>query len=1040
MLSRISIRRPVTAIMMTLIVFLTGAIAYTGLNLSLMPNVDLPIVLVSTTYVGAGPEEIENLVSKPLEESLGTVSNVDTITSISSSNSSFLLVQFVDGTDIDLASVDLREVLDLTKSRLPDDAREPVIIKIDLNAIPIYLGVQADNLDLNELTLLLEENVMNRLERIEGVASVSLSGGLEKEIRVTVDADKLAGYGLTTTRLAQYLAAENMNLPSGSLSQGSSSIQIRTIGEFTSIDEIRNLSIMTGTGALIRLSDVATVEEVEVDLNSFTYIDGNKGILILIDKQSTANLVDVSRKVQAEMDSIQLANPDLNLVVLSDTADYIEVSISNITETAFLSALIAFFVLLVFLKNPTTSLIVAVSIPTSILATFALMYLSNMTLNLISMGGLAIGIGMLVDNSIVVLDSIYQYYEDGHPPKEAAEAGAKEVSMAIFASTMTTVAVFLPIAFVQGAVGQMLQNLAFTVVFSLLSSFVVAVTFVPMACSLLLQRDRLKKPMTNPILTGVLSFWDKILDNINDAYGKFLKWALSHRQFTVALVVVIFISSLGVIPLAGVDFMAPMDQGMAEISIELPSGTNLKTTEEVVIEALYRMEDISEIETLYANVGSGMLSSSASSATISIILTPRAERERSTNEVCDEIQYLLGDIPGIDLTVLTSDSAMGSLSGSDVSFNIYGYNNDVLMGIETNVISILKKVPGLKDIEGSTSETVPEASVIIDRTKASQYGITTATIAGALNTAISGTTATQYKVNNTELDVVIRYDKDQVNYLTDLHNLMVPSAYGSLIPLSDVAKIQINESATSIYRENQKNYISISLNTDGISTSEAQVLIDETLADYNFPDGYYYAASGTLEMMNDAFNSLYLCMVVAVLLVYMIMASQFESFRYPFIIMFSMPLAITGGIFGLFITGHTITVPAFLGFVMLVGMVVNNGIVLVDYANQLMDTGLKAYDALCLAGPRRLRPILMTTLTTIFGLIPMAISTAEGSEMMQSLAIGVIFGLLFSTVITLVLIPVLYYWMDNGKQRRMSKKEIRRQKKLAAIAAATHEQ
>lgn len=1026
MLSKFCIRKPVTTVMVTLMVFLAGIVSYMNLDQALMPNVDLPIAVVYTSYVGAAPEEVENLISEPLEESLSSIANVDTITSISSTNVSIVLIQFVDGTDIDMAAVDMRETLDLIKSGLPDGAGEPSVIKMDINAIPIQLGVRAENLDLNALNDMLEDNVVNRLERIEGVASVGLSGGLEKEIRVTIDPGKLSGYGLTTSTLAGLLAAENMNLPSGSLSQGETTVSIRTIGEFTSIDDIRNLPIPTATGAVIHLSDVATVQEVDADRDSFTYINGEKGILISVDKQSTANLVQVSDALRKEMKEIQGDFPELDLVMLTDTAEYIEMSLSNITKTAFLAAIIAFFVLLLFLKNVVTSGIIAVSIPTSIMATFGLMYVTGINMNMISMGGVAIGIGMLVDNSIVVLDSIYQYYERGYSPAEAAEIGAKEVSMAITASTLTTIAVFLPLALTGGTVGAMMKSLSYTIVFALSASIIVALTFVPMACALLLKRETKAIVWKNIKFLAFLDKWDEMLDKLMRKYEMGLKWALRHRRKTVTMVILVFVLSLGTIPIAGMDFFGAMDQGVVNITVELPNGTDLDTTEETALEVMYRLQDIPEAEMVYANVGSGIMAAGTNSASLTMNLVDKGERSRSTNEVTEEIKGLLSDIPGAEITVASSDAAMGSLASSDVTMNVYGYDSPTLVEVEKDLIKMLSEVPGISDVEGSTGETVPEAHVTIDRSKASQYGITTAAVAGALSTAISGTTATEYKVGGTEIDVVIRYDTDEVNYLTDLNNLTVTSGFGTQVPLGDVASISMGETATSITRENQKNYITINASAKDMSTSEAQELVEEAMADFAMPDGCYYEFGGMMEMMNDSFGKLSTAMVVAVLLVFMIMASQFESLRYPFIVMFSMPLAITGAILGLLITGKTITMPAMMGFVMLIGMVVNNGIVLVDYTNQLMDRGLPCFEALTTAGPRRLRPILMTTLTTVLGMVPMALSRTEGSEMMQELSVAVIFGLTLSTVVTLVFIPVIYMWMNERKRKANAKRTAKR--------------
>lgn len=1026
MFSKLCIRKPVTTIMVTLMVFIAGIVSYFNLDQALMPDMDLPIAVVMTTYVGASPEEIEELISKPMEESLGSIANVDTVTSYSSTNSSMVLLQFVDGTDIDMAAVDMRDKIDQMKSTLPDAAGDPMVIKMDINAMPITIGVKAENMDLESLNDLLEDNVANRLERIEGVASVSLSGGITNEVRITVDPVKLAGYGLTTSTLSGLLAAENMNLPSGDLTQGNTTVAVRTIGEFTSVQEINNLPIPTSTGAVIHLSDVARVEQVEADRDSFTYINGEKGILLSVDKQSTANLVKVSQSLKDEITKLQRDYPELEIDMLSDTSDYIEMSLSNITETALLAAVIAFFVLLLFLKNAVTAGIIAVSIPTSIMATFALMHVTDINMNMISMGGVAIGIGMLVDNSVVVLDSIYQYYERGYTAAESAEIGAKEVSMAIIASTLTTVAVFLPMALIGGTTGAMMKNLSFTIMYALIASVVVALTFVPMACALLLKRETKTFVWKNLKFLSFLDRWEGAIDTLSRKYEKLLKWALRHRKKTVLTVLLVFILSLCSIPLAGMDFMASMDEGVATISVDLPNGTDLDTTEETTLEVLYRLQDIPEADVVYANVGSGMLSSGTNSASITMNLVDAKDRKRSTEEVCDDIEKLLADIPGADITVSSSDSAMGSLASADVTMNVYGYDAATLVDVEDELIDKLSQVDGLSDVEGSTGDTVPEAKVTIDRAKASQYGITTASVAGALSTAISGSTATQYKLDGTEIDVVIRYDTNSVNYLTDLNNLTVTSAYGTQVPLSDVATITMDESATTIMRENQKNYITISANADNMSTSEAQKLVEKAMADIELPDGCTYQFSGMMEKMNDTFRSLEIAMVVAVLLVYMIMASQFESLRYPFIVMFSMPLAITGAILGLLITGNTITMPAMMGFVMLIGMVVNNGIVLVDYTNQLMDRGMNCYDALTSAGPRRLRPILMTTLTTVLGMVPMALATSEGSEMMQALAIAVIFGLTLSTVVTLIFIPVLYMWMNERKRKSNARKTAKR--------------
>lgn len=1016
-LSKLAILRPVTTVMILLMVIMGGILGYSGLSLALMPSIDLPIALVSTTYVGAGPSEIESLITEPIEESLASISNVDTITSMSSSNSSIVLVQFVDGTDIDMAAIDMREKIDMVKGSLPEDANDPMVIKMDMNAQSIYVGVTSDNLDLAQLNDLLDENIVNRLERIEGVSAVTLSGGDENEIQITLNPDKMDGYGLTTAQLTQALSSENLNLPSGTISQGTSKLQVRTMGEFKSLQDIKNVMITTGTGAVIALDEIADVEEVAKERTSYTIIDGEQGIMIAIDKNSTANVVDVSDKINETLNDISLEYPEINIRMLTDTADYIRLSINNVTSTAFQSAIIAVIVLFLFLRNPTTSLIIGVSIPTSILATFGLMYLCDMTLNVISMGGITIGIGMLVDNSVVVMDNVFKYWNKGYSPKEAAMIGSKEIGMAIAASTLTTVAVFIPLTFVSGTIGQMFRDLSFTICFALLASLVVSLTFVPMACAQLLKRRESKKKQRKGIVAKILDVWGKGIDALDTLYRKLLIWVLHHKKRTVAIVLACFIATLACAPLAGFDFMPESDEGSASITINLPKGTELKETEKITNQVLSKIEGIPEIDYVYASVGSGMISSGTDSASVNINLVNIADRTRSTNEVCDEIKQRLKGIAGADITVESSSSAMGSLGGAAISFNITGYDTDIMRKIENDVVDLLSDIPGLTDVEGSSEDVVPEARVVLDRQKASQYGITTSSMANALNTAVSGSVATQYKVDNKEMDVRIRYDQNKMNYITDLQNITIKSASGASIPLTEIANIEMTDGALQINRENQKQYVSVSANTSGIDTNTAQRLIDEKLATYPFPEGYEYTYGGTTEEMVKAFTSLALVLIISIILIYMIMASQFESLIYPGIVMFAMPLALTGGVFGLLITGNTITVNAFMGFIMLVGMVVNNAIVLVDYTNQLRERGMTCYDALIEAGPNRLRPILMTTLTTIIGMLPMALGVGEGMETQKPLAITIIFGMTISTMVTLVLIPVLYLGVTNFRDK-----------------------
>lgn len=1032
MFSRISIKRPITTIMITLMVLLGGSVGLSALKLDLMPAMDIPVAVVSTTYVGAGPSEIENLITEPLEGALGTVSNVKTISSTSSANSSMIIVQFEDGTDIDMASIDMREKIDLIKGSLPEDANDPTVIKMDMEMMSsIMVGVSSNKYDLIELNSLVDENIVNRIERIEGVASVSLVGGIENEIEIKVKPEKMQGYGVTESSLAQVLSAENLNYPTGSIEQGTTSMQIRTVGEFKSVEEIRNLPIKTSTGAVVHVSDFAEVNEVEKDMSSFALINGKPGIMLMIQKQSTANVVDISEKVNTELDKITNDYSDIEILMLSDTASYITTSIDNIVSTAFQAAIMAIIVLFVFLRDPKTSLIIGISIPTSIIATFGLMYLCGMSMNMISMGGLAIGIGMLVDNSVVVLENIFKYWKNGMVGKRAAQIGASEVGMAITASTLTTVAVFLPLMFVKGTIGQLFRDLSLTITFSLAASLVVSLTFVPMACSKLLRYTEIKSyKKKGNIITKILDILGKGIDKLDDGYRKLLSYVLVRKKRIVAIFLVAFIGTLSLVPIIGVDFMPDMDQGVANITVELPKGTLIEETEKVVYDVLGRIEDIPEKESSYVTVGGGITSSSTDSASITVNMVPVSDRERSTDEIVEDIKERLNSIAGAEITVSSSNSAMGSFGGSPVSIQLRGDDTDILRSLSNDITGIMEEIDGIKDITSSAEDSVPEANVIINRAKASLYGITSAQIANSVSTAVTGSVATKYKVDGSEIDIKIRQDKDSIKYLNDLKNIKITAPTGAVLPLTEIADVNIKDSAVSITRENQHQYVSVSADVEGRALNEVQADLKSALDSYNFPEGYSYAFSGTLDSMTESYSSLVLVFIIAVLLVYMIMASQFESLIHPFIVLFSIPLAITGGILGLFITGKTLTITAFMGFIMLAGMVVNNAIVLVDYTNQILDKKkCSVNEALIEAGPNRLRPILMTTLTTILGLVPMAIGTGEGMEMQQPLAITVIFGLTISTIVTLIFIPTIYSIIDVFRYKHFKDKQDKKHKK-----------
>lgn len=1028
-LSKVSIQRPVTTVMVVFIVILLGIVSIGRLPVDLLPSFELPYALVMTSYNGAGPQEIESLITKPLEATVGTVSNLKNITSTSSNGSSMIFVEFNDGTDMDVAMLNMREKIDMIKDFLPEDAEDPMVMALDPNMMPIMeIGISG-NQDLVKLKQIVEDEITGKIERIEGVASVSVTGGKEKEIRITLLPDKLKGYNITPSTVAQSIAAENLNLPAGEVKQGNSSLTLRAVGEFNSIEEIRTLPIIT-SGGVIYLKDIAEVEEVFKEMTSYAYINGKPSISLSIQKQSTANTVQVSKQINKVLDQLRTELKDIEITTIYDSAEFINSSIGNVASTAILGGILAVFILFIFLRNIRSTFIVGTAIPVSIITTFALMYFSGLTLNMVSLGGLALGVGMLVDNAIVVLENIYRHRENGASRIDAADEGTTEVGMAVLASTLTTIAVFLPIVFVEGIAAKMFREMALTVTYSLTASLAVAVTLVPMMASKILKVEKVDEIKRRKITTKIFDKWSAVLDRIDKVYRRVLNWTLHHRLKASLITIGVFIGTL-LIPafgLVGMEFFPASDEGNFTISITLPKGTVIEETFEVVEQVQARLEGIEEIQEVFVNIGGGgsIISTGTSSnrATLTVNIGSVKERKRSVDEIADEVRNLVFDIPGAEFSVTGSSSMMMGGGGSPISIQIAGDDLEQLELIANDVVALVESVEGTREVTSSIEDGIPEAQITINRNKASLYGLNMATISSTLKTAVQGSVATKYKVDGTEIDVRMVYDTSKSEYLKDIKNITITSPMGVNIPLSEVADISIKQSPTSISRDNQKRVVTVNSSLFGVDMNTAKMAIDQKLKNYPMPDGYSYEFAGEVEEMMESFASLGLALLLAILLVYMVLAAQFESFLHPFTIMFSVPLALTGAILALFVTGRTLSMPSFIGLIMLVGIVVNNAIVLIDYIIQLRQRGYDRTEAILEAGPTRLRPILMTTLTTVLGMIPMALGLGEGGETMSPLATSVIGGLSLSTILTLVVIPLNYTLFDDisMKLRRKRKK------------------
>ena len=1043
-LSKTAVRRPVTILMCVLAAVAFGIISLGQLKLDLYPNMNIPVVIVMTQYEGVGSEEIENLITEPIESAVGTVSGLDKITSTTSNGSSTVVIQFDSSTDIDVAASDVREYVDLVKGRLPDDANDPMIIKIDPNSMTsLSISASSDKIDITELKSIMENKISDRFERQDSVSSVTVMGGREKEYRVILKEDKVRGYGISESTVTNMLAAENSNTPMGSIEQGDKNLTFRVKGEFKDMEEVKNIPFSLSDGSIVYLRDFADIEEVYKEASSEAYTNGKPSIQISIRKTSTGNTVNMSEGILKELSKIEKEYPDIDFLVINDPADQINDSISNVVTSALEGAIFAVIVLYIFLRNFKSTLVVGMAMPISIITTIAIMYFSGMTINLMSLGGLTLGIGMLVDNAIVVLESIYKKLEEGVDRKTAAMEGAREVGTAIFASTLTTVAVFLPIPVFGGMAGELFTDLSLTITYSLGSSLIVALTFVPMCASVIL------KPETSTanvhkrrnIFTIVLDFIGHILSALEAGYKFLLSKALKRKKITILIMIGFVVLTGSCFSSVGMDFMPSSDAGMVNISIDMPTGSKLESTNDVTWKVINiidqcRESEFPEIKNISFSTGGGsgmsaLTGGSEDTASVSIELVEKKERERSSADIARAMKEKFKDIAGADIEVTESGGSAGRFSGGGITLNIMGDETEQLQEIANKFVTLMETIPGLTEVKTSLEEAAPQTTINIDRNKASVYGITSSSVASIVRTAVYGSVATTYKIDGDEFDIKVMHDNDKINYIKDVESILIPTATGATVPLRELATITSVDTPTTITRDNQQRYISVTANLDGIDLGTANTQIQAKLnQEMIMPDGYTYEFGGNSEEMAEAFGALGNALLLAILLVYMIMAAQFEAFSYPFMIMGAMPIAMTGGIFGLFIAGESLSMTGFLGLIMLAGVVVNNAIVLVDYANLLIrERGLDFTEAMKVAGPARLRPILMSTLTTVLGMLPMMLSTKEGAEMMTGLATVMVYGLTLSTLITLIFIPTIYVGYNNIKLRRRKRKEKRRARK-----------
>lgn len=1008
--TRTSVKRPLTIIMVFLVVLLFGGIGYSKMPANLMPDIEIPVSLVMTQWPGAGPEDIDEQISKPIEKSLSSISNVKTTVSKSSEGVSIVVAQFEYGIDVDEKLNDIRSKVDTVKMTLPDDVDNPSILKMDMNAHAIAQVVVTGEGSADDIMKYAEETVQVKLEAIDGTTSADINGGDKTQINVIADPAVLSSYGVTLDTIKGLLSATNKSYPYGSITQGEDKIVIRSVDKVESLEDIKAIQIPTSNGETISLDKICTVEYGTVDKNTIYRYNGNDSLVMSIQKQQDANTVQVMKEVNKQIEQLNKENPQFDLKIVNDTSEYISNSIKDVMKNLALSAAIAFVVILLFLKSGRASFVVAVSIPTSIIGAIALLYFTGETLNMVTLSSLVIAVGMVVDNATVVIENIFKYRKNPDlSVEDAAIEGTNTVSTAVLASTLTTVAIFLPILFTEGFTKIMFGSLAKTLIFALTLSLIVAVTLVPSIFAKLSGGKNGRKMEEKP---------SPIFDKISEFYKNLIVLALKHKLVVVLISIGMFIGSIGIIATGaiGMDFMSSGDEGMVNISIKLPEGLDLEPSDYYVSMAENRVSDIPEIKTMITQIGSGsaLSSGSSSTASISLDLVSSKERKRTTDEVEQEVVERLKEVPDCEINV--SQSSSMSMGGSgDVQVDIKGPDLDVLEEIANQAKANVEQLSGFRNIETSLSDSNEEAQFKIDKRKATLYGINTSSIAATLRTAISGTDTTTVTIDDYDYDVNLKFKESSIDNIEDIKQIKIKSATGQDVPLGAFADITMAQGLKSISRTDGDYSISITAKADGMDTNTASMLLTKAVNEVDMPRDYSIDVGGQAEMMQESMSSLALAMLIAILLVYMVMVAQFESFSKPFIIMFSIPFAFVGVVLALLISRTTLNVVGMLGVILLIGIVVNNGIVLIDYISQLREAKVQGTleEIVAKGCAARLRPVLMTTMTTIVGMIPSALAFGEGGDMMQPLAVVIIGGLSISTLVTLVLIPTVYLIFDK---------------------------
>ncbi len=1021
-LPEIAVRRPVTTIMIFAALALMGSVAFFKLNLDLLPDIEPPAVSVITTYPGASAADVESEVTKYLEDELSTTPNLDRLESKSKDNISIVNCIFDWGTDLDVAVNDIREKIDLAKPDLADGAEEPFIFKFSSSMVPVLVMTVTAKESSPDLYRIVDKQIADPLKRIPGVGAIVYVGGQERQINVHFDREAIDAYHLSVQQIRRVLKTENLNLPAGTVKVGSREFQIRVAGRFKNVWEIANIVIGKNNDAFVRLRDVANVSDAYEEPQEWAWSRGTPAVAMIIQKQSGANTVNVVNAIKDRLATLQTEVPaDIEAHTILDTSYHIYKMIYTLAASALVGGVLVVIVCFLFLRRVRTSLLITLTIPCSIIAAFMGLFSMGYTINVVSLMSLAIATGMVVDNAIVVLENVVRHVDKGESPRGASISGPSEVGMALVASSLTTVAVFGPLFFVKGLAGIIFGQLAFVTLITILTSLFVSLTLTPMACS------RLLRPRSERRTNRVFIWSERLLGKVEEAYAYVLRWALHHRKIVLSLIASVFFGSLALIPMVGTELFPEVDSGEVEVVLEMPEGTRDEVTARTTEEMLKAVDAIPEMQASYALAGQtkkGFLSAlgfdeGTNIGRIGGRLVDKEERNRSAKEIGVELRHKVMELPGVEKFSASAVSAIQKAflgGGRPISIDVLGHDLESTNKVAQEIRHMAERTPGAVDISISRKDPRPEVRVRLDRDRAASLGLSVALVADALRTNYYGFDDTKFREAGDDFDIELRLKADQRRSLLQIGETPLMTLTGQIVKLRNVATIEETFGPVEIDRKNRVRVTRIQAGVQGRVLGDVVRDIRAEMDSLDLPPGVSIEWGGEVEEQRKAFRDLTLLLILGVMLVYMVMASQFEDFLDPFIIMFSGPFAFVGVIWAFVFTATSLNLMSFIGVVMLMGIVVNNAIVLLDYTKQLRKRGMELMEAIVTAGRTRLRPVLMTSLTTIFGMVPLALSRGEGSEIWNALGITVIGGLLVSGLVTLILVPLLYSAVHGRNQ------------------------